>query len=319
MIQKNASFLHGAVPAKADVALLYNPENQVFGWAATGSEMNVTDSLRGVHRALYEANFVVDFVHPREITSHLLGGYRVIVVPFPYLLDRRTCELLAAWVDEGGVLVGESYFAGWHREEGHHQTIVPGYGLDRLFRARQGTAAPPPPGGDVEIIAGDGLPHVEAGTRIAGAIVSEALVPEGADVLARFTGGEPAVTCGSCGRGYGILIGSYVGLPLYRGHHPSNADFIVSLVDLKHRIPRPTVSGGGKVRVDLLTHPGAGRMLILRNLEEKPVRARVFLPGAAPGRLVEQFDGRELTLSAGVSGAEASVVLAPSEVQVYRD
>ena len=319
VIQKNASFLHGASPAKAEVALLYNPENQVFGWAATGSEMNVTDSLRGVHRALYESNFTVDFVHPREITSSLLERYRVIVFPFPYMLDGRTCALLAGWVAEGGILIGESYFAGWHREEGHHQTIVPGYGLHRLFRARQGTVAPSGRESGVEIIAGGGLPHIAEGSRVTGAIVREALVPEGADVLARFATGEPAVTCGSSGRGYGILIGSYVGLPFHRGHHPSNADLIVSLVDLKHRIPRPTVSGGVKIRVDLLTHPGGGRMLILRNLEETPVRARVAVPGAAPGRLVEQFDGRVLTLDAAGAGADAEVALAPSEVQVYRD
>jgi len=315
VVQKSASFLLDASPRKAEVAILYSPENQVFGWAATGNELNVTDSLRGVHRALYESNVLTDFIHPRDVSAGLLGAYRVIIVPFPYLLDAATCVALASWVGAGGVLIGEAYFAGWHREEGRHQTRVPGYGLDRLFLAHQGVVAPPGPGGTVAIVTNAAIPGLAAGSRVSGAIVAESLVPDGADVLARFESGDAAVTVGSSGRGYGILIGSMVGLGVQRD---GNAALITGLVDLKARLPRPAASGGARVRVDLLAAPGGERMLIFRNLEAKPVECTVVIPGTGPGRFLEQFDGGEITLAANGAGAEARVRLAPSEVRVYR-
>jgi len=318
VVQKNASFLLDAAPRPAEVALLYNPENQVFGWAATGNEMNVTDSLRGIHRALYEANFVTDFIHVREATAELLAGYRVIIVPFPYMLDAPACAALAAWVEAGGVLIGEAYFAGWHREEGRHQTRVPGYGLDRLFRAHQGVVAPPGADGAVEIITGAGIPGLRSGSRVRGAIVAESLVTDGARIVARFASGDPAVTVGSCGRGHGILIGSMVGIPLQRGSARANAALITGLVDLKCRIPRPAVSNRARVRVDLLATPKGERMLILRNLDERPRACTITIPGTGGGRFIEQFDGTGLTLKSRGPGAEARVRLAPSEVRVYR-
>ncbi|MBI4428875.1 MAG: beta-galactosidase, partial [Ignavibacteriales bacterium] len=67
VLQKNSDFLLNAAPRDAEVAILYNPENQVFAWESTGSEKTSTDSLLGIHKALYEQNFIVDFIHPREI------------------------------------------------------------------------------------------------------------------------------------------------------------------------------------------------------------------------------------------------------------
>ncbi len=51
VVQKQAEFLLSASPRKARVALLYAPENAIFAWASTGSEMTATNSLLGVHAA----------------------------------------------------------------------------------------------------------------------------------------------------------------------------------------------------------------------------------------------------------------------------
>jgi beta-galactosidase len=319
VLQKNAGFLLDAVPRSAEVAIVYNPENHVFAWASTGNEKTATDALLGTHKALYAANVVIDFLHPREMTPGLLSRYRVILLPFPYFLDRATCAVLAAWVQGGGVLIGESYFAGWCVDAGRHQTTVPGYGLEKVFMARQGVVAPARPDGTVEVIVAVDLPHMRKGEKAVGALVQESLVPEGADVLARFPSGEAAVTVAAHGKGHAILIGTYLGMPFYRHGYPGNAALLTSLVDLRAIVQRPGVDGDGQVRVDVLTTPGGRQMLILRNLESRTVDASITLPGFAARELAEQFSGDTLALGGFPDGATLRVCLEPSEVRVYRD
>src|SRR5450759_2322697 len=151
VIQKNASFLHAAKPRKADVALLYNPENQIFAWASSGNEKFATNSLLGTHEALYERNFIVDFIHPREFDGGILEDYKIVYIPFPYCLSETICRALEQWVKKGGALISESYFGGWNIEEGHHATVVPGYGFDKIFKVRQSVVAPTDEKGIVEI------------------------------------------------------------------------------------------------------------------------------------------------------------------------
>ncbi|MBT8400962.1 MAG: beta-galactosidase trimerization domain-containing protein, partial [Rhodothermia bacterium] len=122
--------------------ILYSPENQIFAWAATGSEKSATDSLLGTHRALYEHNFTIDFLHPSDFEAGVLSDYKVIVIPFPYLLSQVMCSKLREWVASGGTLIAESYFGAWNLEEGRHHTTIPGYGFHDVFGVRQKLAEP---------------------------------------------------------------------------------------------------------------------------------------------------------------------------------
>jgi beta-galactosidase len=316
VLQKNSDFILDAQPRKADVALLYNPENQVFGWAATGSEKNVTNSLLGAHKALYEKNFIVDLIHPREFPG-ILDNYRAIYIPFPYYLNEIMCAALKAWVNAGGVLIGESYFAGWHSEMGRHQTTVPGYGLDEVFGASQLTATAGDGAGVVEITMKKNLRHIRAGQKVNGAIVQEVLRPSHAKVWATFLSGEPAITCATYGRGRAILIGSYIGLPYFNGAGAKNGDLIASLAALAEEPKRPS-STGGKVRVDVITDPAGSALIILRNLEGKRKESVIHLPGLRKGKASEQFSGKVLQLRGKDGGVDARVTLDAGEVRVYR-
>jgi beta-galactosidase GanA len=318
VIQKNATFLLDAAPRAAEVALLYSPENQVFGWAATGNEKNVTDALLGVHQALYGANLVIDVLHPCTVSDAQLTRYKVIVVPFPYLLDASTCSALAGWVERGGTLIGESYFAGWNKEKGQHHTTVPGNGLDKVFCAHQVQVAPPDAVGRVEIIVAADLPHIRRGDRVIGALVQEELSPDGAEVLATFPTGEAAVTAGRHGKGVAILIGSYLGMPYYRFGHPATAQLLVSLVDKYATISRPYIAENVKVRVDVLSTTGDACMIILRNLESTAVHAKISVPGVSSRRLIEQFSGEEIVLTDDGDAGRFGVHLEAAEVKVYR-
>ena len=316
VLQKNTNFILDATPRKADVAILYNPENQVFGWAATGNEKNVTNSILGVHKALYERNFVIDLVHPREFPA-ILENYRVMYVPFPYCLSEEICSALKAWVHAGGLLIGESYFGGWNVEMGRHQTTVPGYGLDEVFGASQLTATGGDSTGAVEITMKKGLSYIRTGQKVLGTIVQETLRPSHAQVWATFTNGEPAITAATYGSGRAILIGSYVGLPYYKGNGARNGDLIASLASLADEPERPS-STGGKVRVDLLKDSAGSAMIILRSLESTRKESVVRLPGLKKGKAVEQFSGKAFTLRGKVGGVEARLTLDAGEVRVYR-
>ncbi|HXX64393.1 MAG TPA: beta-galactosidase trimerization domain-containing protein, partial [Bacteroidota bacterium] len=317
VLQKRAPFLLDAAPAKAQVAMLYIPENQVFGWAASGSEKTVTDSLLGMHGALYANNFIVDFIHPREITPDLLGAYRVVIVPFPYCLSEQICSALERWVAAGGLLIGESYFAGWDIERGRHQTTIPGYGLHRMFRARQGMVRPALADGSVDITVTEDLPLCPKGTHVSGAIVREELVSEGAQVLAAFDDKGPALTAAPHGQGEAVLIGSYLGLSYLRHGLEANADLIASLIERTVAIARPVASPRGRVRVDVLSAPNGGRMVIMQNLKDDPFTGSVAVPGLPACRMHEEFDGESLVWTAEGTGACAQVQLRAREVRVY--
>lgn len=317
VLQKNSGFLLDARPPAAEVALLYHPQNQIFGWAATGDEKNVTDSLLGAHRALYEHNYVIDFIHPREFTAELLDHYRVLYIPFPYVLGAGVCEVLQEWVKQGGTLIGEANMAAWNLEKGRHETTVPGYGLATLFGARQGVVAPVRPGSQVELIVARDLPFIKAGEKACGRIIRESYFLEGAEVLAHYADGAPAITMAACGRGRAILVGSYIGLARHRSGHLASGDLIASLVEMACPITRPQVSPAARVRVDSLQDPGGRTMLIIQNLESEAVQAEITLPLPLTGPQIEQFTGSTLPIQRVDGRTTVAVALAGHEVQVY--
>ncbi len=360
VLQKNAGFLLEAAPQPAEIAILFNPENQVFAWAATGNEKTATDSLLGAHRALYDHSYNIDFIHPRDFGDEDgLSRYRVIVIPFPYLLSRRIADRLKKWVEEGGTLIGEAYFGGWNREEGRHQTTLPGYGLHEVFKVRQRNAEPaqeheyvlyhgvtrkasqrvlrpglnePAQGagfvmaqpveaageGQVEITLQHPLPGLAAGAKVYGGMVRETYFMEGAEALATYADGAPAITIASCGSGKAILIGSYVALLHHRRKYAANGALLAGLVAYAAEVRRPRVVGGAKVRVDTLRSPGGDVMVMVQNNEGATVEASVCIPDNQSGALKEQFSGNTAACVSTGEGSCFTVSLRPREVQVYR-
>jgi beta-galactosidase len=318
VIQKNSAFLLDAAPVRANVAILYNPENQVFGWAATGSEKTVTDSLLGMHNALYEDNIIVDFIHAEEVERGIPAEYKVLIVPFPYFLSAKVCSVLEAWVKSGGVLIGESFFGGWDAERGRHQTTIPGYAMHKVFGARQGVVSPAGADETVGMTVVKGLPPLTRGSRAAGMIVKEELIAEGAEVLATFDDGMPAITASRYGKGEAILIGSYIALPYYRGGNRANADLIVGLVDKGFKVNRPQAEDGKKIRVDILFAPKGGCMVIMRNLENSPVDVLLSVPGQTFSNMKEEFSGETLSWKPAGDGVRTRVKMQAGEVKVYR-
>ena len=141
-------------------------------------------------------------------------------------------------------------------------------------------------------------------------------MPDGADVIATFADGGPAITSARYGKGRAFLIGSYVGFPHYRTGYPATADLIAGLIDSAVEIPRPRVDRPGSIRVDSLWVADGEQMVIVRNLEGTPVESVLVVPGLHPGEMVEQFSGERIQWKAEEKGPRVS--LQAGEVKVYR-
>ena len=75
-------------------------------------------TLHAVHRAFYEQNLAVDFVHPEAD----LSGYALVVAPVLYLLTQKGADNLAAFAAAGGTLAA-TYATGIVDED---ERVVPG-------------------------------------------------------------------------------------------------------------------------------------------------------------------------------------------------
>jgi beta-galactosidase len=315
ILQKNAEFILNAEPKKAEAAILYNPENQIFAWASTGNEKNATDSLLGFHRALYERNINVDFIHPMEFEKNILKNYKILIIPFPYVINKNIAEKIKIFVEEGGVIISESYTAGWNIENGHHEKIVPGYGLHEILKVKQAVVHPAPNG--VNFRMGKDIPYLSNGESVEGTIVKETFFLNGAEVLAKFDSGEPAVTIAEYGKGKAIQIGSYAALPFHRNKEKNNGNFLAGLVEYAVKINKPVISNNKKIRVDILSY-GEERMVIIQNLEDENVEADIFLNEEKFSKLIEQFSSEEINCSQADGKIKFNVSLYPKEVRVYR-
>ena len=311
ILTENAGFLLQATPRPAEAAIIYHPENQIFAWIATKNEKSATDSLLGMHRALYERNFNIDFIHPREFDGNILENYKLIITPFPYVLGEKICSRIAEWVRAGGILISESYMGGWQIEEGHHATVIPGYGLHTLFKIRHKEAWPLTEKAPHLFSLNKDLPYLKKGSELFPYLISERIFNDGAEVLATYQDGEAAVTLAEAGKGKAIYVTSFIGLHYYRKNDPASAGLIAGLAELAGII-KPLVSQDIKVRVDILAD-ASRQMLIVQNLEEKHCETEITLPEKMTFSLKEQFSKEILNISAGIF----KIKLAPREVKVF--
>ncbi|MCF8240339.1 MAG: beta-galactosidase [Melioribacteraceae bacterium] len=317
VLQKNKDLLFDGKPEKAEVAILYNPENMIFAWASTGNEKNATDSLLGYHRALHEYNYNVDFIHPVEFDKDILSNYKVLVVPFPYVINKAIASAIKGFVENGGLLIGESYFAGWNVEHGHHEKVVPGYGMNQVFKVYQGVVDPADKTDGVNIKLMESLSKVNKGDIIKGRLSLERLVLNGAVKLAEFEDGSPAVTIAEYGKGKAAAIGSYIGLPVHRENNLGNAKFIAGLVDTYGNIEKTKVDGVNRIRVDTLYDTNQNLMLIIQNKESEPVKTKIEMKINIERNLKEQFGKGNLSLNKTDTGCEFEVELKAKEVKVF--
>ncbi|MFG1823768.1 beta-galactosidase [Microbispora bryophytorum] len=169
----------------AEVAILWDEE---AWWAVQGpglpsAEIDYLAAARQAHRVLWRQGVAVCFAHP----SHDLPAYRAVLVPSLYLISDEAARNLAAYVEGGGTLV-VSFFSGIADE--HTRIRLGGYpgALREVLGIRVEEFRP--------LAEPVELPELGPAT-----VWSEVVHLDGAEAVARYPGGGPAVTRHRVGAG----------------------------------------------------------------------------------------------------------------------
>jgi beta-galactosidase len=188
-------------PQTAEVAILLNYES----WWALELDSKPSERLQYIeqltqhYRPLYEANILVDFLHPGDD----LTPYKLIIAPTLYLLREAHAKKLNRYVEAGGTLI-VSFFSGIVDENEHiHMGGYPAPLRESLgIRVDEFVPLDDEQTIGVEI----------AGEEYAGSLWSEQISLEGANPRATFMqsflAGGPAVTENTFGKGRALYIGT---------------------------------------------------------------------------------------------------------------
>ncbi len=240
-IEQHAAELLDSHPAPAQVAILYNRLSYMVG----GSQPSLSklgsaepDSLMGLYRAFFELQMPVDFVEPQDLAKPHSDQYKILFVPYPVMLSRESAEAIKRFVADGGTAVAEARLA-WNDERGFASNIIPGFGLDEVFGARE------------KLIRPEDHPELAvAGARFSGAAFEEHLIPyPGSRVMGTFADGEPAIVMHSYGKGHAILVGTFAALAYYREPDETAKRFFLNLARAAGLSEDVTVSGGAHLEV----------------------------------------------------------------------
>ena len=236
-----------AKPAPAQVALLYNRLSYMVG----GSQPSLSqlgnaerDSLLGAYKVFFEQQIPVDFVHPEDVVNNKLDQYKLLLLPYPVMLAKNVGEGIARFVRSGGTAVAEARLA-WNDERSFANAVIPGFGLDHIFGAREKSIQP----ADRPALwteASSLLPGLPTHFPVTGEAFAESLEPlPKSSVLARFSDGQAAMVVNTFGKGKAILVGSFLALSYEKEHDPSTKRLLLSLAQAAGVTPEVEVSGAG--------------------------------------------------------------------------
>jgi beta-galactosidase len=252
-IERHSADLLNAKPARAEVAILYNRLSYIVG----GSQPSLSklgnaerDSLIGLHRAFFERQIPADFVHPQDVAQNRLGQYKILFLPFPVMLSKDVADGLKRYVQNGGTAVAEARLA-WNDERGFASDIIPGFGLDEIFGAKEKLIRPEE-NPRITLETSADLPALNRNQIIAGEAFEEDLDPlSGARVLGRFADGAPAIVENSFRKGKAILLGSFVALAYHKQSSESNKRLFLSLARAAGVSSEVEVNGPGTSELEV--------------------------------------------------------------------
>jgi beta-galactosidase len=317
-----------ALPAKAEIAILYNPLSHMVGGqqAYTGEGQtigsnNLSESLQGVHRAFFERNIPVDFLHVRDLGTARAAGYKLIIAPYPVMMSQPHVRALAEFVREGGTLLTEAR-CGWVDEKGFSSPVIPGGGLHEVLGCREIELTPLAKTGVVEIkTADEAFPLLKPGDKLDSLFFEESFEVFGkaSRVVAAFADGRPAVVAAPFGKGRAIIVGSFLGSAYHHFRNPNNGKFFAGLADwLKIIAPVRVTAEAPDAMVEGRLLRGDGYDLLFGfNRWEKPVTARFGIrTGAGRVTAVNLETGETVPVVKDGDRAVVEKSLKPSEAWV---
>jgi beta-galactosidase len=211
----------------------------------------------GAYKALYQEHLEADFIHPDEIVAGKLERYKLLYLPFAFMLPKAAGGQIARFVEQGGVVLAEARTA-WNDEQGYCDTSLPGFGLEKVFGCReQGTESTdrntPIP---IRVVRWHpSLPRLSPGDVLYGACFKESLEPLSpqAQVVGIFEDGSPAIVVHPYGKGWAIFVGSLLSLAYYQFDQANSGKLLRGLPGLVGIEPGVKINGI-ETGVDLEPH-----------------------------------------------------------------
>ncbi|MGZ5488254.1 MAG: beta-galactosidase trimerization domain-containing protein, partial [Candidatus Aminicenantales bacterium] len=330
IITANQDLFLKALPAKAEIAILYKPLSHMVGgqqsFTGEGQTVgvnNLSESLQGVHRAFFERNIPVDFLHVRDLGTPRAAGYKLIIAPYPVMMSQPHVQALVEYVRGGGTLLTEAR-CGWVDEKGASSPIVPGGGLDQVFGCREHELTPLAKTGVLEIKAADeAFPLLKPGDKLDSLFFEESLDVFGKSsrIVAAFPDGRPAVVAAPFGKGRAIIVGSFLGSAYHHFKNPNNGKFFAGLADwLKVTAPVRVSSSVPDALIEGRLLKGDGYSLLFGfNRGDKAVTARFGVrTDAARPAAIDLETGQAVALVREEGRAVFEKALQPGEVWVVR-
>jgi beta-galactosidase GanA len=314
-IQRSATLLSSAQPYPAQVAILFDPDTYIINhYGGTGGMEPgmMVDSMHGYYKALWENDIPVDFLHADDIER--LSNYRLLILPFAFILREKVAAAIQKFVRSGGVVLAEAYL-GRYAEGCVPALTCPTYGLHELFQVQTLEAgfieaAPIRPTAPGDLF--------QDGAVLTGLWFKEQVrLLEGAEVLATFEDGTPALTRSCVGAGQALFFGALMGYGYHQAHDRSLADFIANLAKVAG-VSRPAhISGSDQalLRAHLLSC-GADTLVFCMNYgPDCAVRLDLDLP--APVEIRDLESGAALPFTRQDSGTSLDLDLAFHEARVF--
>jgi len=285
VITENTDLFLKSHPPKSEIAILYNPLSHMVGgqqqYTGEGQSIgynNLSESLQGIHRAFFEKNIRVDFLHVTDLASERLNRYKLVIAPYPVMMSKEHIQSLIDYVKGGGRLIAEAR-AGWNDERGFSSDVIPGGGLHEVFGCRETSVLPLQEISEIIIkTSHKTIPFLNKGDKLDALFFEEGfeLINDQSQILAEFKNGEPAIVYSPYGEGEAIIVGSFIGSAYHHFQNPKNAKFFTGLTEwLDLSNPVDVVSSNKDILVEARVLEGDSYTILFGfNRGEKKTTAR---------------------------------------------
>ncbi|MBD3243043.1 MAG: hypothetical protein GF331_20805 [Chitinivibrionales bacterium] len=278
ILRSHETLFDAATLPTAEMAIAWDPSNDVINWTAVGCTDAVKNSIKGIHKLLWHADYPIDIVRlDTETTDDDFARYKVIYLPYSPRITTASARKLKAFVEQGGTLIAEGSAAQFD-DSMAVSPVVPGNGLHELFGCTRD---------EIRTMHHSLIPRLRIGKQsIVTRMHKETLLPHGkARVIGRFATGEPAIVENRFGRGKAVYIGSN---PFMAYASAPDARFRAWVQRYNRGVARPAYTDVPDVVARALLS-GDERIVFVLNTTPKAVTVSTTVPGVGPRDCVREL------------------------------
>ena len=287
---------------RAQVGILVDEDNHIGCSRLAQGGDGLAHSMRGWYRFMFDSSVEVDFVCAEELGEDYIGGYKLLVLPFPVFMSGKTAEGLAQYVKNGGMLVSEAT-PGRINADGMARRGMMAMGevfgvknkslkmVHEPGHEHRFTPHPRTWGEYLEPAELEGT-GIFAGHKVRANIYIQCFERAGAEEILRYEG-MTAGAVNSYGGGRAAIVGSYIGPSGMTYRNDASDSFVRRLLSLAGVEP----SGNRGVNIRERRADGK-RAFVLFNTSDETKNVRLDIE---PGSYIDSYGGKVSECEGGIS------------------